>query len=221
MGLLSHFGSHPTVATCKLMVYAIQYLRDTVHMGRRYSGSMLDLHVFTDADWASDIITRRSTTSYIVFAAGGPIARQSKLQTTVSTSSMQSEYHRPPMRVCRQELIWLWGVLAEIQRGLREATPFFLDSQSAEDLALNPVFHKRSKHIAIKYHWVREHVDPEGEERTAVLVHVRTGDQTADMLTKALCGPTFEEHRSRSLGEEPKTKKRSYLPLFLGPHGRQ
>ena len=57
------------------------------------------------------------------------------------------------------------------------------------------MFHKRSKHIAIKYHWVREHVDPEGEERTAVLVHVRTGDQTADMLTKALCGPTFEEQQ--------------------------
>ena len=104
-----------------------------------------------------------------------------------------------------QELVWLQGVMAEIQRGLREATPFSLDSQSAEGLALNPVFHKRSKHIAIKYHWVREHVDPDGEERTAVLMHVRTGDQTADMLTKALCGPTFEEHRSRSLGEEPKS----------------
>ena len=42
------------------------------------------------------------------------------------------------------------------------------------------------------------------KERTAVLVHVRTGDQTADMLTKALSGPTFEEHRSRSLGEKLK-----------------
>ena len=66
------------------------------------------------------------------------------------------------------------------------------------------MFHKQSKHIAIKYHFVREHVDPDGEERTAVLVHVRTGDQTADMLSKALCGLTFEKHRSRNLGEEPK-----------------
>ena len=137
-----------------------------------------------------------------MFAAGGPIAWQSKLQTTVSTSSMQSEYQATYAGM--QKLVWLRGVMAEIQRGLREATPFFLDSQIAEDLALSPVFHKRSKHIAITYHWVREHVDPEGEERTAVLVHVRTGDQTADMLTKALCGPTFEEHRSRSLDEEPK-----------------
>ena len=92
VGLLSRFGSHPTVATCKLMMYALQYLRGTVHKGIRYSGGMFDLHVFTDADWAGDIITRRSTTGYIVFAAGGPIAWQSKPQTTVSTSSMPSEY---------------------------------------------------------------------------------------------------------------------------------
>ena len=96
--------------------------------------------------------------------------------------------------------------MAEIQRGLREATPFFLDSQSAEDLALNPVLYKQSKHIAIKYHWVREHVDPDGEERTAVLVHVRTGDQTADMLTKAVCGPTFEEPKSSSAVAEDNRK---------------
>ena len=67
VGLLSRFGSHPTVATCKLMVHALQYLRGTVHMGIRYSGSMFDLHVFTDADWAGDVITRRSTTNLLIF----------------------------------------------------------------------------------------------------------------------------------------------------------
>ena len=55
---------------------------------------------------------------------------------------------------------------------INEPTPFFLDSQSAEDLALNPVYHKRSKHIEIKYHWVREHVDPDGMLKTAKLIHV-------------------------------------------------
>ena len=55
-------------------------------------------------------------------------------------------------------------------------TPFFLDSQSAQDLALNTVFHKRSKRTAIKFHWVHEHVNPDGEYRTAKLIHVRTKD---------------------------------------------
>ena len=112
VGLLSRFGSHPTIATCKLMVYALQYLRGTVHMGFRYSGSMFDLHVFTDADWAGDVITHRSNTGYIVFAAGGPIAWQSKLQTTVSTSSIQSEYQATYAGM--KELVWLRGVMAEI-----------------------------------------------------------------------------------------------------------
>ena len=92
VGLLSRFGAKPTLATCKLKVYLLQYVRGTVAKGIRFSGSALDMHVFTDADWAGDILTSRSTTGHIVFAAGGPIAWQSKLQTTVSTSSMHSEY---------------------------------------------------------------------------------------------------------------------------------
>ena len=87
---------------------------------------------------------------------------------------------------------------------MSEPTPFFLESQSAEDLAVTPVYHRRSKHIEIKYHWVREHVDPDGEFGTARLIYVRTGDQTADILTKALTGVIFEKHRSRSLGERRK-----------------
>ena len=151
---------------------------------------------------AGDVLTRRSTTGYVVFAAGGPITWQSKLQTTVSTSSMQAEYQA--IYAGMQELVWLRGVMAELGLPFDEPTPFFLDSQSAEDLALNPVYHKRSKHIEIKYHWVREHVDPEGELRTATLIHVRTGDQSADLYTKALTGPTFKEHRERNLGERRK-----------------
>ena len=92
VGLLSRFGSKPTLTTCHLMTYIMQYVRGTVSKGIPFSGSMFDMHIFTDADWVGDILTRRSTTGYVVFAAGGPLSWQSKLQTTVSTSSMQSEY---------------------------------------------------------------------------------------------------------------------------------
>ena len=83
-----------------------------------------------------------------------------------------------------------------------EPTPFFLD---AEDLALNSVFHKRSKHRAIQYLWVKEHMDPDGEFQTARLIHMRTGDQIADIFTKALTGLTFLTQRRRSLGTDRKT----------------
>ena len=74
-----------------------------------------------------------------------------------------------------------------------------------EEIALwykNPVYHNRSKHIEIKYHWIREHVDPEGNLQTARLLYVRTGDQSADMYTKSLTGLPFVEHRERNLGNK-------------------
>jgi hypothetical protein len=133
----------------------------------------------------------------VVFAGGGPIAWQSRLQTTVATSSMESEYMA--LYAGMQELVWLRGVMKELQLPLLEPTSFFLDSQSAEDLAMNPVFHKRSKHIAIKYHWVRQHVVG-GIFGTARLVHVNTHEMSADIFTKALTGPAFVTHRDTTSG---------------------
>jgi hypothetical protein len=198
VGVLARFASKPTLVTCGLMIYCMQYIRGTVERGIRFSGSMFDMHIFTDADWAGDQLSRRSTTGYVVFGVGGPIAWQSKLQTTVSTSSMQSEYQA--MYAGMIEIVWLRGVLGEIGLFLNKATPFFIDAQSARDLAINPVFHKRSKHIAIKYHWIREHVDPDGEFKTATLVLVGTDYQSADIYTKALVGLKFELHRDTNMG---------------------
>ena len=113
------------------MVYLIQYVRGTVSWGIRFSGSKFDMHVFTDADWTGDALTRRSTTGYVVFAAGGPLTWQSKLQTTEATSSMQSEYQA--MYAGMQEIEWLREALAELDLRLSLPTLFFLDSQSAED----------------------------------------------------------------------------------------
>ena len=146
-----------------------------------------------------DIYSRADPPEFIVFAVGELIAWQSKLQTTSSTYSMQRKYQA--INAAMQEQVWLWGVLGELQIALCEPTLFFLDNQSAQDLAVNPVFHKSSKHIAIKFHWVHEHVDP--DHGTATLIHVRTKDQIADIdiFTKSLTGQDFVVHRERSLGE--------------------
>ena len=200
VGVLARYASKPTMAACGQLVHLMQYIRGTVDKGITFSGSTADMHVFTDADWAGDLLTRRSTTGYVVFFAYGPIAWQSKLQTTVATSSMQAEYQA--MYAGMQEVVWLRGVMAELGLSFCEPTPFFVDSKSAKDLAENPVYHKRSKHIEIKYHWIREHVDPEGDLLTARLLYVNTGDQSADMYTKSLTGLPFVEHRERNLGNK-------------------
>jgi hypothetical protein len=74
-----------------LAIHVLVHLRGTVDQSIQFSGSEFDMHVFRDADWAGDIMTRRSTTGYVVFAGGGLIAWQSRLHTTVATSSMESE----------------------------------------------------------------------------------------------------------------------------------
>ena len=156
------------------------------------------MHCFSDADWGGDIITRRSTTGYIIFAAGGPISWQSKLQPTVATSSLESEYMA--LYAGLHELVWIRGVMKELKCPLSEPTPFLVDSKSALDLAHNPVFHKRSKHIDIKYHWIREHVNPGGFE-TATLVHCKTLRMAADIFTKSLVGSLFFEHATTINGQ--------------------
>ena len=118
-----------------------------------FGGSKFELHGFSDADWAGDILSRKSTTGYVLFAMGGHIAWQSKLQVVIATSSLESEYMA--MYAGIQELLWVRGLIREI--GLFDSlidgpTPFLVDNMSAIDLANNPVYHKRSKHIDIKYH---------------------------------------------------------------------
>ena len=204
VGVLARHASEPSYVACKLAVHLLQYLRRTSHYGIRFTATKFDLHAFSDADWAGDKITRKSTTGYVVFAAGGPIAWQSKLQTTVATSSMESEYMA--MYAALQELVWLRGVLEELGLPIGVPTPLFIDNQSAQDLAMNPVAHKRSKHIAIKYHWIREHVGEDGF-RTAECFHVATGDQSADIFTKALTGILFQQHDASVRGKRPRSSE--------------
>ena len=137
VGVLSRFNDKKTAASCKLLTHLLRYLKGHTLCQMEFSGTLLDLHGFSDADWGSDIITRRSTTGYIIFAAGGPISWQSKLQTTVATSSLESEYMALYAGI--QELVWIRGVLRELSLTEKEPTPFMIDSKSALDLAGNPV----------------------------------------------------------------------------------
>ena len=183
----ARFSNNPTYSACRTLVRILDYVANTVHVGIMYRGHDFNIHGFCDSDWAGDIDTRRSTTGYFSFMAGGPIAWQSRLQTTVATSSMEAEYMAAYALI--QEICWLRGVLSELGFETDEPVKVFMDSKSAIDLANNPVHHKRSKHIAIKYHWIRQMV----ARAVVKLVHVPSERQLADMLTKALAEIIFDE----------------------------
>jgi hypothetical protein len=107
VGVLTRFNDKKTVAACKLATHLLSYLNGNWECVIEFCGNKMDIHGFSDAEWAGDLITRRSTTGYIIFAAGGPISWQSKLQTTVATSSMESECMA--MYAGIQELVWIRG----------------------------------------------------------------------------------------------------------------
>jgi hypothetical protein len=139
-----------------------------------------DFNCYLDASHASDVDTRRSITGYIFFISGGPVSWQSRMQTSVALSSMESEYMAAS--AAAQEALWLNRLLQQL--GLRTPNPTVLyeDNKAAILFADHPGDHRRSKHIDTRRHFVRETV-VNGE---IALVYIPTAEQQADGLTKAL-----------------------------------
>ena len=129
-----------------------------------------------DADYAGDLDKRRSTTGYVFTLAGGVISWMSKLQETVVLSTTEAEYIATSDSY--KEEIWLKGLLDEIGR-TQEKVNVFCDSQSAIHLATNPAYHSKTKHIDVRYHFVR-HIIKGGK---VVLKKVRTQENHADIFT--------------------------------------
>ena len=195
VGVLARFNQYPNFRACKALIRALLYLRETPDVEIQFTGKSLDIFGYSDADWAGDLDSRRSTTGYVVYAAGGPIAWQSRLQTTVAVSTMEAEYMSAFGAI--QELIWIKGVLSEIGIQLVDPITLRMDAKSAIALAKNPMHHKRSKHIDIKYHWLREHTYENG---TVNLEHCSTEEMVADMMTKALAFDLHARHAKNSTG---------------------
>ena len=120
--------------------------------------------------------------------AGGPVNWMSKLQPIVTVSSMEAEYLACFFAI--QDVVWIRQLFKDIDLERSRPTKVFIDNQSARQLATNSVHHQRSKHIDIKYHWIRDKVAAQEIE----LVYVPTTKQRADFLTKSLPADVFWRH---------------------------
>jgi len=118
----------------------------------------------------------------------------------VAFSSCEAEY--VAATTAATQAMWLSRLLAELLGRSVDIVELKVDSKSALALAKNPVFHERSKHIRIKYHFIRSCL----EDDSIKAEHISTGDQQADILTKALGKTKFEELRGR-IGLEAITAK--------------
>ncbi|CAA0826363.1 cysteine-rich RLK (RECEPTOR-like protein kinase) 8, partial [Striga hermonthica] len=139
----------------------------------------LTLSGFVDADFAgSDHDKRRSTTGYVFTYGGTAVSWISKLQKIVTLSTTEAEY--VAVTEAAKELVWLQNFLNELGRP-QEDVALYSDSQSAIHLAKNLAFHSRTKHIEVKYHFIRQLL----EKKMLQLKKIRGDRNPADMLTKA------------------------------------
>jgi len=135
---------------------------------------------FCDTDWAAFPNTRRSVTGFILKFGNSLISWKSKKQNTVSRSSAEAEYRS--LATLTAEIVWVNNLFHELGVKLTGPASIHCDSKAAIQIAANPVFHERTKHIEIDCHFIREKVQ-QGLIRPT---YIHTKDQQADVLTKAL-----------------------------------
>jgi hypothetical protein len=182
VGVASRFMENPTVMHVKAVKQILRYLHGTLEFGLVYvqGGNAGQLVGYTDSDHGSDTVQRRSTGGMAFYLGENLITWNSYKQKTVSLSSCESEFKAAT--AAAQQALWLRNLFSEVLKQKPAAVTLFVDNNSAIALMKNAVFHGRSKHIEIKYHFIRECI-----ERGEIIVkRVSTNEQKADALTKAL-----------------------------------
>nr|XP_020182642.1 uncharacterized mitochondrial protein AtMg00810-like [Aegilops tauschii subsp. strangulata] len=148
---------HPPDIHWALVKRILRYIRGTAAMGLTLTASSAtDLVAYSDADWAGCPDTRRSTSRYCVYLVPSLISWSSKRQPTVSRSSVEAEYRDVANAIA--ECSWLRQLLQELMCEVPEATIVYCDNASAVYLSANPVHHRRTKHIELDIHFVREQI---------------------------------------------------------------
>ncbi|KAI3493567.1 hypothetical protein L1887_40767 [Cichorium endivia] len=157
-----------------------QYLHGTTAYGLWYpANSGFYIQAYSDSDLGGCSIDRKSTSGGCQFLDRKLISWQSKKQTCVSISTAEAEY--VAATACTSQIIWIQSQLKEYAINMRKI-PLFCDSQSAIRICHNPVQHSKTKHIALRYHFIKSHV----EEGNIEVHFVHTTEQLADIFTKAL-----------------------------------
>ncbi|KAK2987941.1 hypothetical protein RJ640_003419 [Escallonia rubra] len=188
VGMVSRFMQAPKKPRLEAARRILKYLQGTIDFGIMYRRGGYKINGFCDADYARDKSTRRSTTGYCFNLISGAISWCSKRQPTVSLLTTEAEYRAAAMAAKES---WLAMLFKELHQPVDCPITLHCDSESAIKLAENPVFHARTKHVEVQHHFIREKV-LKGDIR---LMPIRTDDQVADVLTKALCYNKFSKFR--------------------------
>ena len=190
---LSQFLDKYTATHWELAKHVLKYLKTTANFGLVYdgrdSGDRVEVVAYCDADFANDVNGRKSVSGHVLLLANGTVSFGCAKQHCVAQSSTESEY--VSAAEATKTVMWARDLLKEMELEQDEPTVLFIDNQSAIAQANNPEDRRRSKHIGVRYHLVRDSV----EQGVIQTEHARTDMQVADIFTKPLARTAFERHR--------------------------
>jgi len=181
----------PTTVHWSAVKRILRYVRGTIKHGLQIkrSSSML-VSAFSDADWTGDVDDRRSTGGFAVYLGANLVSWTARKQTTVSRSSTEAEYKA--LANATAELMWIQKLLTELRISHPPVARLWYDNLGATYLSANPVFHARTKHIEIDFHFVRERI----AQKLLDIRFIGSGDQVADGFTKAISAAQLRKFRS-------------------------
>ncbi|KAJ9557457.1 hypothetical protein OSB04_012071 [Centaurea solstitialis] len=178
--LCARYQAEPKESHLTAVKRIFRYLKGTPNMGLWYSkDSGFDLTAYSDSDFAGCKIDRKSTTGGCHLLGGKLVSWTSKKQNFVSTSTAEAEY--VAAGICCAQVLWLRNQLQDYDIQLSKI-PIYCDNTSAIAIANNPVLHSKTKHIEVRYHFIRDHV----MNGVIELHFVPTEYQLADLFTKPL-----------------------------------
>jgi hypothetical protein len=188
--MCARFQDDPKEVYLRAVKRIMRYLVYTAKFGLWYpKGSTFDLRGYLDADWVGCKIDRKITSGTCQFLGRSLVSWASKKQNSVALSTAEAEYIAAGH--CCAQLLWMRQTLRDYGYKLSKV-PLLCDNESAICLADNPVEHSRTKHIAIRYHFLRDH-----QQRGYIeIAYVSTKEQLVDIFTKSLDEKTFTKLRN-------------------------
>eukprot|EP00253_Pinus_taeda_P019580 PITA_19580 len=187
VGIVGRFQTNLKETHLQEVKRIFKYLQGTQNYGLWYPRDTdLTLHAYTDADWAGSVDDKKSTSGGAFFMGCRLVSWFNKKQSSIALSTTKVEY--VVATSCCTQLLWMMQTLQDIQITCTPPISIFRDNTSATNISKNPIMHSKTKHIPMKYHFLREQV----LEQKVKLEYVPSKEQVADILTKPLPRETFE-----------------------------
>ncbi|KAK1414719.1 hypothetical protein QVD17_30469 [Tagetes erecta] len=191
--LCARYQANPKESHLQAVKRIFRYLKGKASLGLWYpKDGNFELHAYTDSDYGGCNLNRKSTSGGCQFLGPRLISWQCKKQTNVSVSTAEAEYIAAS--ACCSQVLWCQNQLLYYGFNFLK-TPIYIDNTAALFITSNPVQHSKTKHIEIRYHFLRDN----SEKGLIVLVQVSKENQLADLFTKAFDQGRFE-HLVQAIG---------------------